>query len=148
VSGKLAVPTRCAFGASSGFVGSMRASLPEKSMTKKHLLSTLTMGAALLLGPAALTQAIAQTPSANDSDAMTSGAGRQIDDSWITTKVKSELATTDGVSSTDINVTTVDGNVTLIGVLPSKVAVRKAIAVTRSIKGVKKVDASGLKASG
>src|ERR1700757_1095825 len=30
-------------------------------------------------------------------------------DAWITTKVKSKLATTKGVSSTDISVTTTDG---------------------------------------
>jgi len=50
------------------------------------------------------------------------------------------------VKSTDIDVKTVDGVVTLTGVLHSKIAVKKAIAVTRSVKGVKHVDASGLKA--
>jgi hyperosmotically inducible periplasmic protein len=67
-------------------------------------------------------------------------------DAWITTKVKAELATTKGVSSTEISVNTVDGVVTLTGVLPSKLAVKKAVAAAKSIKGVKSVDASGLKA--
>ncbi|WP_440221907.1 BON domain-containing protein [Dokdonella sp. MW10] len=81
----------------------------------------------------------AETPN-NESD-------QPVTDTWITTKVKTELATTDGVKSTDISVTTVDGVVTLTGVLTSKTAVEKAVAATKSIKGVKSVDASGLKTS-
>jgi hyperosmotically inducible protein len=42
-------------------------------------------------------------------------------------------------------VKTIDGKVILIGVLPTQVAVDKAVAATRSVKGVKAVDDSGLK---
>jgi len=45
----------------------------------------------------------------------------------------------------DVTVKTVDGVVTLIGVLPTKLAVEKAVAAAKSVKGVKDVDASGLK---
>ena len=85
------------------------------------------------------------------SDQMASGNPGAMDsnqpgsDTWITTKVKAELATTEGVSSTDISVKTVNGVVTLIGVLGSDVAVQKAVAATKSVHGVKQVDASGLK---
>jgi hyperosmotically inducible protein len=68
-----------------------------------------------------------------------------VSDAWITTKVKSELATTKGVKSMDVTVKTVDGVVTLIGVLPTKLAVDKAVAAAKSVKGVKGVDDSGLK---
>ena len=68
-----------------------------------------------------------------------------VTDTWITTKVKAELATTDGVKSTDIDVKTVEGVVTLTGVLCTSLAVKKAVAAAESIKGVKKVDHSGLK---
>jgi len=68
-----------------------------------------------------------------------------ITDTWITTKVKSELATTDGVKSMDIDVKTVDGSVTLTGVLANDIAVQKAVAAAKSVKGVKNVDSSGLK---
>jgi hyperosmotically inducible protein len=68
-----------------------------------------------------------------------------ITDTWITTKVKSELATTDGVKSMDIDVKTIDGTVTLTGVLANDIAVQKAVAATKSVKGVKNVDSSGLK---
>ena len=66
-------------------------------------------------------------------------------DTWITTKVKAELATTDGVKSNDISVKTIDGVVTLTGVLGTPLAVKKAIAAAESIQGVKKVDHAGLK---
>jgi hyperosmotically inducible protein len=74
-----------------------------------------------------------------------SSAGQAVSDAWITTKVKSELATTKGVKSMDVTVKTVDGVVTLTGVLDTENAVNKAIAVAKSVKGVKDVDASGLK---
>ena len=47
--------------------------------------------------------------------------------------------------STDIDVKTIDGVVTLTGVLGTPLAVKKAVAAAESIKGVKKVDHSGLK---
>jgi hyperosmotically inducible periplasmic protein len=74
------------------------------------------------------------------------GSDQPVTDTWITTKVKSELATTDGVKSTKISVTTVDGTVTLTGTLASEMAVEKAVAAAKSVKGVKTVDSSGLKA--
>jgi hyperosmotically inducible protein len=69
-----------------------------------------------------------------------------VTDTWITTKVKSELATTDGVKSMDVDVKTVNGTVTLTGMLATEAAVEKAVAAAKSVKGVKSVDASGLKA--
>ena len=100
------------------------------------LASVFAVGSAI----AAQAPAAAQTP---DDTAMKSD--QPVTDTWITTKVKTELATTDGVKSTNISVKTVDGVVTLTGVLASDVAVKKAVAATESIKGVKRVDSSGLK---
>ena len=80
------------------------------------------------------------------NDAASGGSDQPVTDTWITTKVKTELATTDSVKSMDIEVKTVDGAVTLAGVLSSDIAVQKAIAAARGVKGVKSVDASGLKA--
>jgi hyperosmotically inducible protein len=79
------------------------------------------------------------------ADEMPAKSDQPVTDTWITTKVKSELATTDGVKSTKISVTTKDGIVALVGVLASKDSFDKAIAATESVKGVKKVDSSGLK---
>jgi hyperosmotically inducible protein len=66
-------------------------------------------------------------------------------DTWITTKVKAELASTEGVKSADISVKTVNGEVTLTGVLANDIAIKKAVAAAQSVKGVTRVDASGLK---
>ncbi len=59
--------------------------------------------------------------------------------------MKAELATTDGVESSDLSVKTVNGVVTITGVLDSDVAVKKAVAAAQGIKGVTQVDSSGLK---
>ncbi len=66
-------------------------------------------------------------------------------DTWITTKVKSELAVTEGVKSLDISVKTVNGVVMLSGLQANDAAVQKAVIATRSVKGVKEVDASLLR---
>ncbi|RQS24268.1 BON domain-containing protein [Burkholderia sp. Bp8998] len=110
-----------------------------------HLSTLLAVSAAFLLAAAPLTSAPAQASSSADNGVKTE-SNQPVTDTWITTKVKSELATTEGLKSTHISVKTVDGVVTLSGELPSKAAVRKAVAVTRKIKGVKHVQASGLKA--
>lgn len=67
-----------------------------------------------------------------------------VGDSWITTKVKSELATTKGVKSMGISVKTVDGVVTLTGTQPDQAAIDKAVAAARKVKGVQRVDSTGL----
>ena len=69
-------------------------------------------------------------------------------DTWITTKVKADLLATDGVEGTKINVTTINGVVTLAGVLESKAQVDTAIAVARGIEGVKGLETSALKTAG
>lgn len=85
------------------------------------------------------------TAQAMPTDDNTMSSNQPVTDSWITTKVKTELASTDGVKSTDVSVTTVEGVVTLTGVLANDIAVHKAIAAAQSVKGVKQVDSSGLK---
>ncbi|QFS40390.1 BON domain-containing protein [Burkholderia cepacia] len=109
-----------------------------------HLPTLLAVSAAFLLGAAPLTNAVAQDASTDNG--VKTESNQPVTDTWITTKVKGQLAATDGLKSVDISVKTVDGVVTLTGVLPTKIAVKKAIAVSRAVKGVKHVDASGLKA--
>lgn len=106
-------------------------------------VSTLALAAAVSFGAASVASAAGPAMASNDDSAMKSD--QPVTDTWITTKVKGELATTEGVKSTEISVTTVDGMVTLTGVLATDIAVKKAVAAAESIKGVKKVDASGLK---
>jgi len=60
-------------------------------------------------------------------------------DAWITTKVKTALLTTEGVSCTAIHVDTIDGRVTLHGKVRSEDEKRKAESVAQEISGVKEV---------
>lgn len=115
-----------------------------------HSLRSVAVTAAFSLAFAAfpLSQAMAQDSgsmqSSPDSQSMASETG----DTWITTKVKSELGTTKGIKSTDISVTTTDGVVALSGTATSKSEKSKAVHIAGMVKGVKHVDATGLTVSG
>lgn len=113
-------------------------------------LPTLALAAFLSLGSTVASSGVAQAATAQDTpvDNNATDSSKPVADTWITAKVKSELAATKGISSTDVSVTTVNGVVTLTGVLDDDIAVRKAVAAAQSVKGVKRVDSSGLKAKG
>lgn len=108
---------------------------------QKVLFSSLVVAAILALGSNAM---FAQA-AAGAADNRTGTSEKPVTDTWITTKVKAELATTDGVKSTDVEVKTTNGIVALRGTLATETAIRKAIDVAKSVKGVKQVDASNLK---
>ena len=74
-------------------------------------------------------------------------SSQPVSDSWITTKVKSQLAATEEVRSLEITVNTVDGVVFLTGVVGDAAMATKATAAAKTVKGVKSVDASGLKST-
>jgi osmotically-inducible protein OsmY len=63
-------------------------------------------------------------------------AGEYIDDSVITTKVKSELAADDFLKSFQISVETYKGVVQMSGFVDSQKAVDTAGQIARSVKGV------------
>ncbi len=66
-------------------------------------------------------------------------AGKYVDDSVITTKVKALLAEDHFLKSIEIGVKTYKGTVQLSGFVDSKDTVKKAGEITRSVKGVKSV---------
>jgi len=68
-----------------------------------------------------------------------SGTGEYIDDSVITTKVKSLLASDDFLKSFEISVETYKGIVQLSGFVDSQKAIDKAGEIARSVKGVTSV---------
>jgi osmotically-inducible protein OsmY len=68
-----------------------------------------------------------------------------VSDAWITTKVKSTLLLTRNVDGLDIDVTTDNGVVKLSGEVDSPAERTRAIDLAQNIRGVKKVDPSGLK---
>jgi len=105
---------------------------------------------------AGLTAALAAVPFAQalaqDADAQSSGSMQssdqtvpgKVDDAWITTKVKSEFATTSEIPASKISVDTRDGMVRLTGTVASNMEKNRAIQGAHTVKGVKSVDATGL----
>ena len=65
--------------------------------------------------------------------------GEYVDDTVITTKVKSLLAEDDFLKSFQIGVETYQGTVQLSGFVNSRQAVDKADQITKGVKGVKSV---------
>lgn len=67
------------------------------------------------------------------------GTGGYVDDSAITTKVKSELLATKGVDSTEISVETFKGVVKLSGFIDNLDMIDTAIRTAQAVNGVKSV---------
>jgi osmotically-inducible protein OsmY len=68
-----------------------------------------------------------------------------VSDGWITTKVKSSLMLTRDVDGLEISVTTNNGVVKLAGNVDSNAEKQRAVEVAQNVRGVKKVDPSGIK---
>jgi osmotically-inducible protein OsmY len=73
------------------------------------------------------------------STAIGESTGEYVDDSVITTKVKTLLAQDDFLKSFQIGVETYKGTVQLSGFVNSRDAVTKAAEIARSVKGVRSV---------
>ncbi len=67
-----------------------------------------------------------------------------VSDSWITTKVKSEILANSVSKAFTVSVTTKNGAVSLKGNLPNKDAVELVKTIAEKVKGVQSVDTSGL----
>jgi len=67
------------------------------------------------------------------------GTGEYIDDTMITTKVKTAILTEPTLKVAEINVETFKGVVQLSGFVSSQAAATKAVEVTRGVGGVKSV---------
>jgi hyperosmotically inducible protein len=65
--------------------------------------------------------------------------GQYVDDSWITTKVKSAILAEPSLKVTQINVETYKGMVQLSGFVDSPDAAAKAVELAREVKGVSSV---------
>ncbi len=88
------------------------------------------------------------TPSSNKTTAKTKHAaaktGRVVSDSWITTKVKSEILADSVSKGFDVDVTTTHGVVVLKGTLANRDAVLHVKDIAAKVKGVKSVDTTDL----
>jgi hypothetical protein len=118
--------------------------LPENNLGTNNLTSKLQIGVTamkkkhfviryfVLLALIAFLAACASTRTQEST-------GEYVDDSVITTKVKSLLAADDFLKSFQIGVESFKGVVQLSGFVNTQKAVDKAIEITRSVKGVRSV---------
>jgi len=86
-----------------------------------------------------------------DNDLTVPGASKTVaktkqtaSDSWITTKVKSELLADSVSKGLDIKVETTGGVVVLTGILATEDAIKHVKDIASRVEGVKSVDISGL----
>jgi hyperosmotically inducible protein len=113
---------------------------------------TTTAKPACLLSAAVIAIALlgsSVTATAADDTSMTprsaaSKAERAVSDSWITTKVKSEILANSVSKAFKVRVTTKQGAVTLAGKLPNQDAIDLVKMIAEKVKGVKSVDTSAL----
>ena len=68
-----------------------------------------------------------------------------VSDAWITTKVKTSLLYSKNVDGLDIEVDTKNGVVTLSGTVDSNAERDLAVELARQVRGVKKVETTGLR---
>ena len=108
----------------------------------KTQFAAIALGVSLAV--AGLAPALAADLANGGTDMSAQSSQHPVDDTWITTKVKAELIKTPGIRSGDIDVTTKNGLVTLSGTVNSKAQLQKAIALTKSVRGVKQVDSTAL----
>lgn len=121
----------------------------QTSITSRYarMLGPVVTIAAIAVGA---TAAQAQTEPAQQPDAQRSQAKpgaeveKAVSDSWITTKVKSEILANSVSKGFKVNVTTKSGVVALKGKLPTQDAVDLVKNLAQNVQGVQSVDASGL----
>ena len=101
-------------------------------------LQIIAIAAALSIPAFAFAQEAIPKPETNEQPM--SQAGEAVTDTWITTKVKSDLLATKDVSGSEIKVDTKDGVVTLTGNVETQAEADRAKSVAASIKGVTSVD--------
>ena len=95
-------------------------------------LRTVALAAALGLAAPTILTACASSPTKESG-------GQYIDDSTITTKVKSDFLLDKTIDSTDIKVETFKGTVQLSGFAKSQAEINRAVQIARNVSGVQSV---------
>ena len=112
--------------------------------TYRNILTLTVIAAALTSGMAFAATGDSTAPAAN----AVHKTERVVSDSWITTKVKSEILANSGTKGFKVSVKTRFKTVTLKGKLPTQDAVDQVKQIAEKVKGVKSVDTSGLSVVG
>jgi hyperosmotically inducible periplasmic protein len=108
------------------------------NMHNKLFVLTVTLISALSIGACGKTEDKAAKPEAPKSEVKTT-VGTEMDDSAITTKVKSALLADEDIKSFDIKVETNKGEVQLSGFVDNQTQVDRAAEVAKRVEGVKNV---------
>ena len=138
--------------------------MDENSLKKSRISVTTTNGVVTLKGSASNTDAksTAETAAKSvegvmsvDNNLRTPGSSktvaktkRVISDSWITTKVKSEILADNISKGFEVSVNTIHGVVVLKGALANQDAIDHVKDIAQSVEGVKSVDTSTLTVAG
>jgi hyperosmotically inducible protein len=110
----------------------------------RHAVSigSITFLSAILLGS---NMALAASDDVTMSPSKAASSAEQVmSDSWITTKVKSEILANSLSKAFKVGVKTKSGAVSLTGKLPTQDAIDLVKMISEKVKGVKRVDVSGL----
>jgi hyperosmotically inducible periplasmic protein len=112
------------------------------NIQNKSLVLTIALVSALAIAGCEKKEEKAPAPGEPKSEAQTAPTtiGTEIDDTAITTKVKTALLADDYVKGLDIKVETRNKEVQLSGYVDSQDQIDKAVAIAKGIEGVKNVD--------
>jgi hyperosmotically inducible periplasmic protein len=108
------------------------------NIPNKLLVLTITLISVLTISGCGKSGEKAATPP--PAPAAKTTVGTDVDDSTITTKVKSALLADADVKSFDIKVETRKGEVQLSGFVDNQAQIDRAIAVAKGVEGVKSID--------
>ena len=121
---------------------------PHASLYANYLRPALAALALAGLATSGLVAHAATNDTASAPERAASKAERAVSDSWITTKVKSEILANSVSKAFKVSVKTKNGAVTLKGKLPTQDAVDLVKMIAEKVKGVKSVDTTGLAIGG
>jgi hyperosmotically inducible protein len=120
----------------------LQASTPSKLFL--HAMALAGLAVVLGLSMSDANAAAADAASSASTPTATQKTERVVSDTWITTKVKSEILKSSLAKGFDVKVTTLHGIVTLKGTLSSDDVIDQVKAIAVKVKGVQSVDTSTL----
>jgi hyperosmotically inducible protein len=112
-----------------------------ESKTTKELAGRMAMNTS---GVKSVDNQLDIKPEGDDNSRGMDKAKQEISDSWITTKVKSTFIYSSNVDSSDISVTTKNGEVTLSGKAHNGAERELAMELAKNVRGVNTVNAEAL----
>lgn len=109
------------------------------SVTLTGILSLFMTGCDKLPNKTGTSTAPPTTPPVTSNPSSTTTLGTELDDSVITTRVKTALLADENVKGLDIAVETRKGEVYLSGLIDNQIQIDRAVQIASKIEGVKSV---------